>query len=94
MVAVLKKTRGLDPIIVFPGQRHGKPISNMALLMTLRRMGRTDATPHGLRSALRDWADERTDFQNEVAEAALAQFVSIQAEDPIDVGTYLRSGGR
>ena len=79
-LAVLKKARGLDPIFVFPGHKHGKPISSMAFLMTLRRMGRTDVTPHGFRSTFRDWAAERTDFQNEVAEAALAHVVSNQAE--------------
>jgi integrase len=79
-VSVLKKARGLDPIVVFPGQRPGKHISNMAFLMILRRMGRTDVTAHGFRSTFRDWAAERTDFQNEVAEAALAHVVSNQAE--------------
>lgn len=78
--SVLKKVRGLDPVVVFPGQRYGKSISNMAFLMTLRRMGRTDVTPHGFRSTFRDWAAERTDFQNEVAEVALAHVISNQAE--------------
>ena len=79
-LSVLKKAHGLDPIFVFPGHKHGRPISSMAFLMTLRRMGRTDVTPHGFRSTFRDWAAERTDFQNEVAEAALAHVVSNQAE--------------
>jgi integrase len=79
-LTVLKELRGLDPVYVFPGLKVGKPISNMAFLMTLRRMNRNDLTAHGFRSTFRDWAAERTDFQNEVAEAALAHVISNQAE--------------
>jgi integrase len=32
---------------VFPGQRPGKPLSQMAMLMLLRRMGKADLTAHG-----------------------------------------------
>jgi len=35
---------------VFPSIRSGRPLSNMALLMTLRRMGRGDLTSHGGRA--------------------------------------------
>ncbi len=66
--------------LVFPGLRAGQPLSNMALLMTLKRMGRGDLTTHGFRSSFRDWAAERTDFPSEVAEAALAHIVSNQVE--------------
>jgi integrase len=65
---------------IFPGLRQGRPLSNMALLMTLKRMGRGDLTTHGFRSTFRDWAAERTDFPREVAEAALAHIVSNQVE--------------
>jgi len=61
---------------VFPGGKHGKPLSNMAFLMLLRRMGRDDLTAHGFRSTFRDWAAERTNFPFEVAEMALAHTVS------------------
>jgi len=47
----------------------------MALLMTLRRMGRGDLTAHGFRSTFRDWAAERTAFPSEVAEMALAHAI-------------------
>src|SRR5271166_1264018 len=41
---------------VFPGQKPGKPLSNMAMLMLLDRMGRRGAiTAHGFRSAFSDW---------------------------------------
>jgi integrase len=74
----LAKVRESD--FVFPGGRHGRPISNMAMLMTLRRMKREDLTAHGFRSSFRDWAAERTSFPVEVAEMALAHTVSDKVE--------------
>ena len=65
---------------VFPGQREAKPLSNMALLMTLRRLNRTDITAHGFRSTFRDWAAETTDFSSEVVEMALAHAVGDKVE--------------
>jgi integrase len=56
---------------VFPS-RAGKPLSNMAGLAVLRRMGRADITVHGFRSTFRDWAGERTNYPKDVAEFALA----------------------
>ncbi|NWA26430.1 integrase arm-type DNA-binding domain-containing protein [Pseudomonas gingeri] len=57
---------------VFPGAREGKHLSNMSMLMGLRRMGRTDLTMHGFRSTFRDWAAESTQYTREVCELALA----------------------
>ena len=57
---------------VFPGAKQGRPLSNMALAMLMRRMGYGDFTPHGFRSSFRDWAAERTSYPREVAEMALA----------------------
>jgi integrase len=65
---------------VFPGGRIERPISNMAMLMTLRRMGRDDLTTHGFRSSFRDWCAERTAFPAEVAEMALAHAVGDKVE--------------
>jgi integrase len=65
---------------VFPGSKAGKPLSNMALLMLLRRMGRDDLTVHGFRSTFRDWAAERTNFPSEVVEMALAHTVQNKVE--------------
>ena len=52
----------------------------MALLMTLRRMGRGDVTTHGFRSTFRTWAGERTGFPREVVEAALAHATANKVE--------------
>jgi integrase len=79
-MSILSQMKGLDPVYVFPGMKVGFPISNMTFLMLLRRMKRGDLTAHGFRSTFRDWAAERTDYQNEVAEAALAHTVRNQAE--------------
>jgi integrase len=65
---------------LFPGERQGKPVSNLAMLKTLERMGRSDITVHGFRSTFRDWAAERTNFPNHVAEMALAHLVGDKVE--------------
>jgi integrase len=65
---------------VFPGGKNGKPLSNMAFLMLLRRMKRDDLTAHGFRSSFHDWASERTNFPSEVAEMSLAHTVGDKVE--------------
>jgi integrase len=65
---------------IFPGNRPNRPLSNMAFLQVLRRLGRADLTVHGFRSAFRDWAAERTTYPNEAAEMALAHAISDKVE--------------
>ena len=65
---------------VFPGNAPNKPLSNMAMLATLKRMGRKDLTAHGFRSTFRDWAAETTDYPSEVVEMALAHAVANKVE--------------
>ncbi|CAN1721408.1 DUF4102 domain-containing protein [Hyphomicrobium sp. 1Nfss2.1] len=84
---ILKLARALAPRseLVFPSRKsRGEPLSNMALLMHLRRLGRGE-TVHGFRSSFRDWAAEETNFQPQVCEAALAHRV----ENPVE-GAYRR----
>jgi integrase len=79
-LAVLQQMRSLrHNDHVFPGDRRDT-MSDMALLMLLRRMNRSDLTAHGFRSTFRDWAAERTTFQSEVVEMALAHVVSDKVE--------------
>jgi integrase len=78
LLTALHETRTGE--FVFSGARRGKPISNMAMLMLLRRMGRGELTAHGFRSTFRDWAAERTNFPSEIAEMALAHVVSDKVE--------------
>src|SRR5262249_38088628 len=80
-LAILEKlheVRGSD--YVFAGAKPGRPLSEMALLMLLRRMNRADVTVHGFRSSFRDWAAERTNSPREVAEMALAHSISSAVE--------------
>lgn len=79
---------------VFPGARAGKPLSNMALLATLRRMERGDLTAHGFRSTFRDWAAEQTSFPAEVAEMALAHTVGDKVEAAYRRGDLFAKRGR
>lgn len=64
---------------VFPGQRRGRPLSNMSMEMCLRRM-KVDETVHGFRSSFRDWAGEETAVPREVAEVALSHAVGDATE--------------
>jgi integrase len=55
-------------------------LSNMSLLMLLRRIGRNDITTHGFRSTFRDWVEEQTDTPRAVAEMALSHAVGNAVE--------------
>jgi integrase len=65
---------------VFPGPGRALPMSNMTMLMLLRRMKRDDLTAHGFRSTFSDWAAERTAYSREVVEMALAHAVENKVE--------------
>jgi integrase len=78
IIQEMQESRNGD--FVFPGQKPGSPLSVMALEMILRRMKIEGVTVHGFRSAFRDWAAERTNFANEVCEAALANVIENKAE--------------
>jgi integrase len=65
---------------VFANGKTGQPLSNMAMLMLLRRMGRAELTAHGFRSTFSDWCAERTAFPAEVREMALAHAVNDKVE--------------
>jgi integrase len=74
----MNETRESD--FVFAGGKKGMPLSNMAMLAVLKRMGRDDVTAHGFRSTFRDWAAECTDFRSEVVEMALAHTIENKVE--------------
>lgn len=65
---------------LFTGRDVEQSISNMAMLMLLKRMGRHDVVVHGFRSTFRDWVAECTQYPREVAEMALAHAISDQTE--------------
>jgi len=80
---------------VFPGGKAGQPLSNMSMLMLLRRLNpHTPEAParwrdavngqpisvHGFRSTFRDWAAEATNYPREIAEQALAHILADAVE--------------
>jgi integrase len=54
------RTSNNPAALVFPGQTHGRPLSDMSMAAVLRRMERGDLTAHGFRSTFKDWAAEST----------------------------------
>lgn len=74
---------------LFPSNRRGQPLSNMAFKQLLVRMGETGFVPHGFRSSFRDWCGECTPFPREVAEAALAHIVGNSVEQAYRRGDAL-----
>ena len=70
-VEILKHAKQFnDAEIIFPGRQAGQPLSNMAFLMTLRRMGHETLTAHGFRATFKTWAEEKTTFDSLVIEAS------------------------
>ncbi len=67
-----------DSELLFPNSK-GAALSDMTLAAVLKRMGRA-VTAHGFRSTFRDWCGERTGFQREVIEHALAHQLKDKAE--------------
>jgi len=70
-LALLRTLRPEQPdlgALVFPGGKPGKPLSDVALAKLLP----AGATAHGMRSAFRTWAGEKTGHAREVVEMALA----------------------
>jgi len=79
----------------------GSALSQMALLMLLRRMNEAEGRPywvdavgrpitaHGFRSTFRDWVGETTSFPLEIAEAALAHTIRDKAQAAYERGDKL-----
>ena len=80
-LAVLEEARrqGAGNALVFPS-RKGKPLSNMAFAMVLRRLDAGDTVPHGFRSTFKDWTLEQTVYPWAVVETALAHTLGSATE--------------
>ena len=66
---------------IFCGWKRNTGLSNNAFLALLKKMQRSDITPHGFRSTFRDWAaEEAHQFPNETIELALAHTIKNKAE--------------
>lgn len=77
-LAVVRSMQGLHPRWVFPSpaaidQASAKPMSNMAMLEVLNRIGWRDRTTvHGLRKVFSTWANDTAAARPDVIEACLA----------------------
>ncbi len=80
-VAILRDAKALGDGsgLVFPGTKTGKALSDMTLSKLVKELG-FNADIHGFRTSFRTWAQERTNFPREVAEAALAHTIKDKAE--------------
>jgi integrase len=80
MLAIIEPLRAMESEFVFEGQKRHKPLSNMSMLMLLRRMGVEGVTVHGFRSTFRDWASEVANAPREVAEMSLSHKIGSDVE--------------
>jgi integrase len=85
---------------LFIGGKRGRGLSNMAMAELLKGMAYPSTTPgelatvHGMRSAFKDWATERSNFANEVSEAALWHVVADKVEAAYRRGELLEKRRR
>lgn len=92
---------GLGNALIFPSQKRGVPLSDMAVSMVIRRMnaGRPEsqiprwrdadgrpAVPHGFRATFSTWVDDTCPHEREAAERALAHEIANKVS-----GAYRRS---
>ena len=80
MLTIIEPLQAMASEYVFEGQKRHKPLSNMSMLMLLRRMKVEGVTVHGFRSTFRDWASEAANAPREVAEMSLAHKVGSNVE--------------
>lgn len=77
---------GHNSEFVFPGRDKSRALSDATAIEFLKRVGRSDVTPHGMRATARSWAAACTDFPREICEQALAHKLRDKVE-----AAYMRS---
>ena len=80
VLAIIEPLQAMKSAYVFEGQKRNMPLSNMAMLMLLRRMQVAGVTVHGFRSTFRDWASEVANAPRDVAEMSLAHKIGSDVE--------------
>jgi integrase len=76
---------------VFLGRSLAQPISNMTMLKLLKQItGDETLTVHGFRTTFRTWAQEETDFEEEIVEHCLHHITGDDAEKAYKRGEALR----
>lgn len=78
-IELLQALPASDSQYLFPGEKEDSHLSDMAMLELMREI-RPAYVPHGFRSTFKDWCAERTNFPNEVSEAALWHGVADKVE--------------
>lgn len=80
-IKVIESIPRLDDRWVFPAQRGDGHLSDMSLLMLLRRMDYdSKTTTHGLRATFRTYISEETNYPHRLAEYALAHELTNDTE--------------
>jgi integrase len=80
MLAIIEPLHAMQSDYVFEGQKRRRRLSNLAMLVLLRRMQVEGVTVHGVWSAFRDWASAAANAPREVAEMSLAHKVGDDVE--------------
>ena len=78
-----------DEVLVFPGAKAGKPLSDMTLTAICRRLGLA-CVAHGFRSSFRQWATDQR-IEHELAERCLAHQVGNAVARAYDRGDALEA---
>lgn len=79
-LSILKPLSDEDSQFIFPGDKAGRPLSDMVFKALFTRMNATKLTAHGFRSTFRDWCGENDAAAREVVEMALAHRVGDKTE--------------
>ena len=80
MLAIIEPLKAMKSVYVFEGQKRHHPLSNMSMLMLLRRMQIEGVTVHGFRSTFRDWASDVANAAREVSEMSLSHRIGSDVE--------------
>jgi integrase len=76
---------------VFLGRSLAQPISDMTMLKHLKQItGDETLTVHGFRTTFRTWAQEETDYEEEIVEHCLRHIAGDDAEKAYRRGEALR----
>lgn len=90
---LLRVAKSLDINSRFLFSKYGKALSNMAMLMLVRRMA-LGVTVHGFRSTFRDWVAEETSHSPDAAELALAHTIPNKSESAYRRGDMIEQRRR
>jgi integrase len=92
-IGLINAAKTLDPNSRFLFSKTGKSLSNMSMLMLVRRFG-LGVTVHGFRSSFRDWVAEETTHNPDAAELVLAHTIPNKVESAYRRGDMLEQRRR